>query len=72
MSDKNNNDNNYYLSLGVGFGLVGGSLFATIIGFVFGLMGDSLFLILMGLGPSFGMLIGIVIGIIMDYNKNKQ
>jgi len=74
MFDKNNikKDKNFYVNFGVGFGLLGGSLFAIIIGFVFGLIGDSTFPIVMSLGPGFGMLFGIVIGAVMDYNKNKE
>ncbi len=74
MFDKNNinKDNNSYVSFGVGFGLLGGSLFAIIIGLVFGLIGDSIFTIVMALGPAFEMLFGIVIGAVIDYNKNKE
>ncbi|QGU96831.1 hypothetical protein GOM49_10225 [Clostridium bovifaecis] len=66
------NDNNHYVGFGVGLGLIGGSLFATVIGIVFGLMGDSLFPMVIGIGAGFGMLLGIVIGAVMDYNKNKN
>ena len=74
MFDKNNinKDKNSYVSFGAGFGLLGGSLFVIIIGLVFGLIGDSIFPIVMALGPAFGMLFGIVIGAVMDYNKNKE
>ncbi|WP_201259885.1 hypothetical protein [Tissierella sp. P1] len=65
------NDNNHYVSFGVGVGLIGGCLFATVIGVVFGLMGDNLFPMVMALASGFGMLMGIVIGAVMDNNKNK-
>ncbi|WMM26528.1 hypothetical protein RBU61_07600 [Tissierella sp. MB52-C2] len=65
------NDNNHYVGFGVGVGLIGGCLFAAVIGVVFGLMGDSLFPMVLALGSGFGMLMGIVIGAVMDNNKNK-
>gem|GEM_PF-1341159 len=84
---QDNNDRNSYVGYGVGFGLIGGSIFSTII-----LIGGSIFstIILIGgsnfptiaemiyefpliwaLGPSFGMLIGIIIGSIIDLNKKS-
>ena len=62
--DKNNK--NYYLSYGIGFGLLGGSFIAILLG---------LFLdtpLVWAFAPGFGMLAGIMIGIIMDSNKNKK
>lgn len=80
MSDKNNinkdnsysNDKNSYVGFGVGFGLMGGTLFATVIGAVFGLIGDGFFPMVISLGAGYGMLLGIVIGVVMDYNKNRE
>jgi F0F1-type ATP synthase assembly protein I len=72
QTDNKKRDNNYYLSFGIGFGLIGGSLFATIIGSVFGLIGDSSFPMVMAFSPAIGMIVGIVVGAIMDSNKNKK
>lgn len=73
MSDKNNNngkqdnnDRNSHVGFGVGFGLLGGAAFSTIVGMSFK------FPLIWAFGPGFGMLIGIVIGSIMDSNKNKE
>lgn len=73
MSDKNNNygkqdnnDRNSHVGFGVGFGLLGGAAFSTIVGMFFK------FPLIWASGPGFGMLIGIVIGSIMDSNKNKE
>ena len=63
MSEENNK--NYYLAYGIGFGLLGGALFAVILGFFL----DTL--LVWAFAPGFGMLAGIIIGIIMDTNKNK-
>lgn len=62
--DKNNK--NYYLSYGIGFGLLGGVFLAVLLG---------LFLetpLVWAFAPGFGMLAGIIIGTIMDSNKNKK
>lgn len=62
--DKNNK--NHYLSYGIGFGLLGGAFLAVLLG---------LFLdtpLVWAFAPGFGMLAGIIIGIIMDSNKNKK
>jgi hypothetical protein len=62
--DKNNK--NYYLSYGIGFGLLGGFFLAVLLG---------LFLetpLVWAFAPGFGMLAGIIIGTIMDSNKNKK
>lgn len=73
MNDKNNinkrqddNDRNSYVGFGVGFGLIGGAMFSTIIGMLFK------FQLIWTFGPGFGMLIGIVIGSIIDSNKNNK
>lgn len=70
MNDKNNinkkqddNDRNSCIGYGVAFGLIGGSAFSTIVGMNFG------FPLIWAFGPGFGMLIGIVIGSIMDLKK---
>ena len=62
--DKNNK--NHYLSYGIGFGLLGGSMLAVLLG---------LFLdtpLVWAFAPGIGMLAGIMIGIIMDSNRNKD
>ena len=73
MNDKNdinkkqeNNDRNSRVGYGVAFGLLGGSAFSTIVGMFFK------FPLIWAFGPGFGMLIGIVIGAIMDLNKNEK
>lgn len=35
MTDKNNNEKNSYIGYGVGFGLLGGAIFSSIIGIFF-------------------------------------
>lgn len=62
MSDKNSKNQNYYLSFGIGFGLLGGTIFSTIVGMFFK------FPLIWALGPGLGMLIGIDIGVMMDKN----
>ncbi len=73
MNDKNNinkeqehNDRNSHVGYGVAFGLLGGAAFSTIVGMFFE------FPLIWAFGPGFGMLIGIVIGSIMDLNKNNK
>ncbi|WP_226036758.1 hypothetical protein [Aquibacillus saliphilus] len=73
MTDKNNsnkkqdnNDRNSYVGFGVAFGLLGGAVFSSIVGIFFE------FPLIWAFGPGLGMLIGIVIGSIMDLNKNKE
>lgn len=73
MTDKNNvnkkqvnNDKNKYVGFGVVFGLLGGSALSSIVGTLFE------FPLIWAFGPGFGMLIGIIIGSIMDLNKNKE
>ncbi|MBC8590049.1 hypothetical protein [Wansuia hejianensis] len=68
MFENNNNKNNkdYYLGLGIGFGLIGGTLFATIL---------KMFIkssLVWFFAPGLGMLVGMIIGIIIDANKNKK
>jgi len=72
MTDKNNinkkqdtNDRNSYVGFGVAFGLLAGAVFSSIVG-IFE------FPLIWAFGPGLGMLIGIVIGSIMDSNKNKE
>lgn len=60
MSDKNNNngkkDNqNYYLSVGIGIGLAFGAAFGVLFNNI-------------AIGAGLGMLFGIVIGVLMDKN----
>lgn len=73
MADKNNinkkqdnNDRNSYLGFGVAFGLLGGAVFSSLVGMSFE------FPMIWAFGPGLGMIIGIVIGLIMDSNKNKE
>ncbi len=84
MNDKNNiikkqdnNDRNSCVGFGVGFGLIGGSIFSTIVlitGSNFPIIAEMIyeFPLIWALGPSMGMLVGIVIGSIMDLNKIKK
>lgn len=60
MFDKNNKNNNnyFYLGYGISFGLIIGA-------------GLGMFFNNIAIGSGFGMLIGITIGTLMDYNKNK-
>ncbi len=83
MNDKNNNnkkqdnnDRNSCVGYGVGFGLVGGSIFSTIVligGSNFPAIAEMIyeFPLIWALGPLFGILIGIVIGSIMDLNNKS-
>lgn len=68
MSDNNNQDNgkNTYLSYGIGFGLLGGAVVATI------LMPFINTPLVWAFTPGIGMLIGIIIGTIIDSNKNNK
>jgi uncharacterized membrane protein len=73
MKDKNdinkiqdNKERNSHVGYGISFGLIGGAAFSTIIGFLFE------FPLIWAFGPGFGMLIGIIIGAIMDSNENKE
>ena len=61
MNDKN--DKNTHVGFGITFGLLGGAAFSTIVGMFFE------FPLIWAFGPGFGMLIGIVIGAIMDLKK---
>lgn len=74
MLKKNNkedqNNKNYFLSFGIGFGLLAGVLFASFSGIFIESPLSSTFI--WGLGPGLGMLIGIVIGSLMDYKQNKD
>ena len=65
MSHKNNNRHSY-LSFGISFGLLGGALSAIIINLFFKTP------LVWAYAPGFGMLIGIIIGAIIDQNKNKK
>lgn len=69
MTDKNNdneNNKNQYLSYGVIFGLLTGALATVIIGMFVKTP------LIWTITPGIGLLIGIIIGIIMDANKNNQ
>jgi len=72
MTNKNNFNKkqdihrNSYVGLGVGFGLLGGAVCSSIVGMF---LNDPL---IWAFGPGLGMLIGIVIGSIMDSRKNKE
>lgn len=73
MTDKNNtneeqahNDRNSFVGFGVAFGLLGGAVFSSIVGMFFD------FPLIWAIGPGLGMLIGIVIGSIIDSNKFKE
>ncbi|UOQ85759.1 hypothetical protein [Gracilibacillus salinarum] len=65
MTNKNNNKN-LYVGYGVAFGLLGGAVFSTVV---------EMFIktpIIWAFGPGLGMLIGIVIGTIMDSTKGEK
>lgn len=67
MSENNKKDNNdCYLSYGIGFGLLSGALLAVLLGIFLDTPLVWVF------APGFGMLVGIIIGIAMDSNKNKK
>lgn len=57
---------NSYVGYGVSFGLLGGAAFSTI----FGMLYD--FPLIWAFGPGFGLLIGIIIGAVMDSNRNQK
>lgn len=59
------NNKNYYLSYGIGFGLLGGALLAVVLR----LFIESL--LVWAFAPGIGMLIGIIIGIKIDMSKKK-
>ena len=61
-----NHDKNAYVGYGITFGLLVGAAFSTFIGLFFD------FPLFWGFGHGYGMLIGTVIGAIMDLNKNKD
>ena len=69
MTNKNiinkKQDKNSYVGFGVAFGLLGGAVFSSIVGMLFE------FPLIWAFGPGLGMLIGIVIGSIMDSIKNN-
>lgn len=65
-NNKNHDNKNYYLSFGIAFGLLGGTLFAIIIGMFID------FPLIWAFAPGLGMMTGIVIGAIMDGNKDKE
>ena len=60
------NDENSYVGYGVAFGLIGGAAFSSIAGLLFE------FPLIWAYGPGFGMMIGIVIGAVMDAYENKD
>jgi F0F1-type ATP synthase assembly protein I len=64
--DNNKNNKNYYLGYGISFGLIGGALVAVLLGFFL----DTP--LVWAFTPGFGMLAGIIIGIIMDAKKNEE
>ena len=64
MAEKK--ENHHYLEYGIGFGLLGGALFAVFVGMFFD------FPFIWALGPGLGTLIGIVVGTIMDDKKNGE
>lgn len=73
MTDKNktnkeqdSNNSNSFVGYGVAFGLIGGALISSIVGIFFS------FPLIWAFGPGFGMLIGIVIGSMMESNKKSK
>jgi len=63
MTDKDNN--NSYIGYGVAFGLIAGTLFSI----VFGMFLSTP--LIWAFGPGIGMMIGIVIGSMMDFKKQQ-
>lgn len=59
-------DKNPYLAYGISFGLLGGTIVASLAGPLFNTP------LVWAFGPGFGMLIGIVIASVMDANKDKE
>lgn len=64
--DKDNKDDNTCLGYGVAFGLLAGAIFSSIVGVIFE------FPLIWAFGPGFGVLIGIVVGSVMDSNKSEN
>jgi len=62
---QDKNEARSYVGYGVAFGLIGGALFSSIIGMFFR------FPLIWAFGPGFGMLIGIVVGAVMDSNRKS-
>lgn len=60
------NNKNKYLIYGINFGLLCGALLAIILGVFF----DNL--LIWGITPGFGMLVGLVIGNIIDSTRDKR
>lgn len=63
---EDNYDKNSHVGYGVAFGLIGGAAFSSIMGIFI----ESP--LIWAFGPGFGMLIGIVIGAVMDSNDNRE
>jgi len=59
-------DRNTYVGMGISFGLMGGAALSTIIGLLFD------FPLIWAFGPGFGMLMGILIGSVMDSKRNNE
>jgi uncharacterized membrane protein len=59
-------DRNSYVGMGISFGLMGGAALSTIIGLLFD------FPLIWAFGPGFGMLMGILIGSVMDSKRNNE
>ncbi|WP_373470773.1 hypothetical protein [Carnobacterium alterfunditum] len=64
MIDKSKD--HYYLSYGIGFGLMGGSLLAVMMGMFFE------FPFIWAIGSGVGILIGVVVGTLMDTHTNHS
>ena len=66
--DKQSKENNQqsYIAYGVAFGLLGGSILSSLAGLLF----DTP--LVWAFCPGIGLMIGIIIGIVMDANKNKE
>ncbi|HLR71453.1 MAG TPA: hypothetical protein VK085_08480 [Pseudogracilibacillus sp.] len=60
-----NHNHNKHLGYGISFGLIGGALLAVLLGSFFNTM------LVWAFAPGFGMLLGMMVGIIMDANHNK-
>ena len=62
MTDENN-DRSPYMGYGVAFGLLGGAVFSSVVGMFFK------FPLIWAFGPGIGVLLGIVIGSLLNPNK---
>lgn len=71
MSNNQKKDKNHYLGLGIGFGLITGSAMGVLFTSVFnGIETGRIFAI--PIGAALGMLVGIVVGTLIDSNNRNE